>query len=607
TTGQLYFTFTGWELLNAGDVIEVVYQYRLNEELIDDRLIGGEVVLSSGDALQVAVSGFNLEKSHADSTGDFSGAQVAADLRGSILGGEGQLTTTVGGGISDAAGDEFSQAGSISGSFRRKAWTLRGSYQVQADSLATLEDRSTEFGYLENQYELGIRYEPGSRFWLESSMGSKSAAYGQEGHYHLEGQASPVQGTSLFGSLDLFDADADSLQRNRTIAALGLETAFGQQLLDALKIRSSRLYVLAKFSEVELDSLENTAFETTKLRTKSLLTRWSIIPNAKVNFLPEFRWSESERAVAKGEYLPESRVFAPQATLYTRSLIPGMTTYLDGEASYRQSGFNDSASTRNVGFERQGVAQIDIVPGTYIALLNPFTLRLNLVRNAEDSLLNIDNDVSFWDLGSSWQDYAANVRSYRYDSDAAQVSWTPHYNWIIYQSVTELRSDSKPTEQLFSTRVEWKPRAEDQFYWRYTLNRELESGSDLYDHRPGIEWYRRWSTKTYTRSQLYGSFIDEPNLRSYSITPGVYLDQRFAMPWHSGDGIFRVDLSGTYTNLTLPMEEKSLLVSGYCRFDWSMWKGLTSRLRFDGDYERSITAGTSDFIWSLEIRLNARF
>ncbi|MBU1651057.1 hypothetical protein KKA00_02460, partial [bacterium] len=146
TTGQLYFTFTGWELLNEGDVIEVVYQYRLNEGQIDDRVIGGELVLSSGDALQVAVSGFNLEKTLADSAGGFSGAQLAADLRGSILGGEGQLTTTVGAGTSETAGDEFSQTGAVSGSFQREAWTLRGSYQVQADSLATLEDRSTEFG-----------------------------------------------------------------------------------------------------------------------------------------------------------------------------------------------------------------------------------------------------------------------------------------------------------------------------------------------------------------------------------------------------------------------------------------------------------------------------
>jgi len=607
TTGQLYFTFPGWELLNSGDIIEVAYQYRLSEEEIDDWLVGGELVVSNGDALQIAVSSFSLNKTNPDSSGDFNGVQVAADVRGSILGGEGQLTTAFGGGSSDDPESEFTQTGSVSGSFQHDAWTISGSIQAQEDSLATLEDRSTEFGYLENQYEFGVRYEPGSSFWLESGIGGKSAVNGEENSYRLEGQVSPFGGTSVFGSLNLFDADADSLTRKRTIASLGMETSFAEKLLQSLKIRSSRLYVLTKLSEVDLDSLKRVGADPIQIRTKSILTRWTLTPSAKINLLPEIRWSESEMAEAGGSYKPSSKEVAPQATIYTRNLIPGVTTYLDGDASYKQSAFDDSTGTRNVSFERSGVAQIDVVPGTYLALLNPFSFRFNLVRNAEDSLLAIDDNESFWDLGTSWKEYPSNILSYRYDSDAIQVSWVPHYHWIIYQSVTELRSGEYPTVQLYSTRVEWKPRAKDQFYFRYTLNRELDPEGDLYNHRPGVEWYRRWSAKTYTRTQLYANLVDEPNLRSYSITPGAYIDQRFAMPWSLGKTVFRLDLSASYKNQTLPSSIESITAGGYCRLDWSIWKGLTSRFRFDGDYERSITTESSDFIWKLEIRLNARF
>jgi hypothetical protein len=612
TLGNFWFTFIGWELLNQGDVIEVEYQYRLQEEEIGEFYTSGEIVVSQGDALQVAVSGFEKGESRADSLsggrpGAIRGAQAAAELRGDFLGGDGQLLAAFGAGESDEGGSEFARGYALEGSFNRQAWTFSGKWLNLSDSLATLDSRATEFGALKGEDAFSIRYEPSGRLRLSGGTSERRGEEGSERNYRFSGQYSPVSGTSTFGTLDYFDATADSLDRERWIGSLGIETAFLPGLLEALRIRSSRLHVITRLSQVRFDSLGGSPSEEISLRTKSVLTRWSIVPGAKLNFFPEVRWSASEKATGDAAYQPDREEMAPRATLYTRNLIPGLTTYIHGEAAYRQGDYDASAEERNLGFEREGIAQIDLTPGVYLSLLNPVSLRLNVARNAEDSLLSINEDIGFFDLGSSWSDYPSNVMSYRYDSDAMQVTWAPHSHWLYYQSISEVRSTVSPTEQYFTTRVEWKPRSSDQIFWKYSLKRIFTSEGDEIEHRPGVEWYRRWSSRTYTRGQVYVSSVDEPLLRSVSISPGGYLDQRFALPWRLGEGVYRMDLSATFSKQSEPVEESLLLLGGYSRLDWSLLRRLLLRFRYDGDYMFSYSSGESNYTWSLEVRLSARF
>jgi hypothetical protein len=344
-----------------------------------------------------------------------------------------------------------------------------------------------------------------------------------------------------------------------------------------------------------------------RLRTQSVLARWNIVPGPKVSLYPEVRWSQSERAEGGKAFQPENEEFAPRGTIYTRNLIPGMTTHFNGEAAYQQSGFDDGTKQRNVELQRQGIAQIDISPGVYWARFNPVSVRFNFARNAEDSLINIGDETSLFDLGFSWKDYPGNVHSYRFDSDAVQLTWAPSMSWLFYQSISEVRVTSLPAEQFYSTRLEWKPSSSDQIYWRYTLNRILEDSGDEYEHRPGVEWYRRWSKRTYTRAQVYATWADAPNTEKIAISPGTYLDQKIALPLRLGDAILRMDLTATYSDQSLPVDEQKFMLSGYTRIDWTMLRSLFLRLRVDGDYEYSYNTGGDNLSWTFEMRLSARF
>ncbi len=614
TTGTLLLTFIGWELLNEGDIIEILYQYRLTEEEINETIAAGELVISSGDALQVTISGF--EKSSGSTVSDssfgaieddgFRAAQVSSELRGTVLGGEGRLLTGLSAGERDAD-NEIAQGCYLEGDFNRGAWTINGKWSATSDSLPMLEDRSTEFGYLRGENELGIRYEPGGKLWLEGKTTERKGSVGEERNYHFGGQFSPISGTSAFGAFDYFDADTDNWNRQRWIGLVGLETVFSQGLLDALKLNSSRLRFLGRTSEVRLDSSDNTAGEEVNLRTNSLLTRLSIVPGTKLSLFPELRWSSSERAVGDGEYQPDSKELAPRMIFYTRDLIEGITSYFDGEACYSQAAFDTENNSRDVELFRQGTAQIDLSPGVYLALLNPVSLRINMVRNAEDSLLQIGDDYSLFDLGFSWKDYPSNMNSYRYDSDAIQITWAPHYAWLFYQSISEVRTTSMPTEQVYSTRVEWKPGSMDQVFWKYTLNKTLESTGNEYQHRPGIEWYRRWSSRTFTSAQFNAALSDMSSSDRVELTPGVYLDQRFQLPGISGSGTLRIDFSTTYYEQTIPYNDKRLMAGGYSRVDFNFWQKLLLRFRTDRDYVYSYTDSAGEWVWSAELRVSARF
>ncbi|MFH1861612.1 MAG: hypothetical protein ABH878_02265, partial [bacterium] len=492
TLGRLFFIFSGWELLNEGDLIEVQYQYRLDDEQIGESLTAGEIILSRGDALQVTLGAFqkgtNPDSSNAAANfagSEFSAAQISAEARGEVLGVESALTAGLGAGT-NPADQTLHEAGYVEGNFHYGSWTLGGKWLHFSDSLETLEDRSTEFGFLRSENGLNLRFEPSGRLLLESGSSEKRGQYGSERSYRLGGQFAPVPGTSSFGDLEYFDANSDSLKRERWIASLGVETAFFPALLKSLRIRSSKLLLLGKLTQVSLDTLPFADSTRMDLQTQSLLARWALVPGAKTSFYPEVRWSSQRRGAAGDPLKKDREELAPRFSLYTRNLIPGLATYVNGEANYSQAGF-DAAQQRNVKLERQGIARLDLTPGTYLKLLSPFSLRLDFARNAQDSLIGIDEEYSLFDLGFRWSDFPANVASQRLDSDGAQITWAAHRHWLLYQSLTSVRSSAAPEQQFFSTRIEWKPRFSDQVLFRYTLNRTLAVLGDELRHRPGLE------------------------------------------------------------------------------------------------------------------------
>jgi hypothetical protein len=616
SSGQLFFTFSGWELLGQGDVIEVEYQYRLSEEQINETLAAGEILIAGGDALQVAVAGLthlsNTDQEDSTQASDslaaasWQAGQLAVELFGSALGGEGRLTTVAGAGQGEYQ-DDPSAAGFVEGQWNRKAWSLSGSMMRQDESLPSLEDRSTEFGSLLGREELSIRYEPNARVRLESLGADRQGTEGDEAHYRLAGLFSPLTGTSLFGSGDYFDATADSLSRRRSIATAGLETAFISRWLEALRIRSSHLTLIARTTQVDLDSIQQSDSTLTGLRTRSLLARWGIIPNSRISLHPELRWSASDERRDRSLFQPQRKELAPRGTIYTQNLVPGVTSYLFGEGSYTQAQFNADPSARDVSFERQGTARLDLAPGVYASALRPFTLRFDVSRNAEDSLLQISEDTGLIDLGFSWHNFSSNVRSERFNSDALLVTAAPHPEWLFYQSASSVRMAPSPEEQFFSSRLEWKPASGEQFFWKYTLNRTLAPGSNLLRHRPGFEWYRRWSSQLYTRTQLYITIVDEPDAQSVSLSPGAYVDRRFRFPFRLGDGQWRTNLALTYSRDRQPSDQAAFDLGGYTRLDWQLGHPLAFRFKADWDYEYGFTNAQEELNLSFELRLTARF
>lgn len=609
SVGYLIVTFSGWELLNEGDILEVQYQYRLDEDEISEILSAGEVVVSSGDALQISVSAFDVDYAEAIAdTGaqDFRAAQVTLEGRGKILGGEGKVVAGIGAGENEN-NSEISEAVYTEGSLARGPWTFSGKWLTVTDNLPTLEDRSTEFGALRDENEVGLRYEPGGNLRLEGKTGYRAGARGSEHNYHFSGLLSPTSGTSSYGMVDYFDASSDSLNRERWIASLGFETAFTPGMLRWFRTRSSRLLFLGKISEVKLDSLAKLDSSRTQIRTKSFLTRWTIIPSSKINFYPEVRWIASEKSTANNLFQPFREEFSPRATFYTRNLIPGMTTYLYGDATYLQADYDPVNQTRNLELERQGIAQIDVAPGVYSSLLNPVSLRFSFARNALDSLAFISQDKSLFELGLDWEGYSANVNSQRVHSNALQVTWAPHAHWLITESVSNALATSQPEEQFYSTRIEWKSRSSDQILWRYNSKRSLQSSNDDWRHEPGIEWNRRWSANLYTRGQFTVTVLDESSEKSTKLSPGAYVDRRFNFPWRLGKGILRSDLTVNYYRRTNPTADERLTLSSYLRIDWEMGHAFLWRIRADGDYDYSYITSTEDYTWSIETRLGVRF
>ncbi len=613
TLGQLFFTYTGWELLNQGDIIEVEYQYRLEEEQIGETFASGEVLAAGGDALQVAVSAFEKGEDRAGADSSLGadqqalrGAQTAIEGFGRVLGGDGRIVAAAGAGERQGSG-EIAAAGSVEGNWSNGAWTFRGKYLSQGDSLPALADRSTEFGALRSEDDFELRFEPSGKIWLAGRTGERHGNQGSERNYHIGSLYSPVQGTSFFGSGDYFDAASDSLERQRKIASLGWETAFLSSWLTTLKMRSSRLTILGRYSEVALDSTQKQDSALVKLRTRSVLARWAIVPGPKASLYPEIRWAANERQEEGQAFLLEREEIAPRGTFYSQNLIPGIITYLYGEASYVQAGYQAGGTTRNVDFRRQGIARIDVAPGVYFAPLKPISLRLHLTRNAEDSLLAIEEDYDFLDLGFSWRDFPTNSLSQRFDSEALQFNLSPHPNWQLCQLGSSLRTTGNPEEQFFSTRIEWRRQSSEQVFWKYTLSRTLIPGTDELRHRPGVEWYRRWSAKLYTRSQFYATIINQQDQQRVDFSPGIYFDRRVSAPGQLGTGALRINLNSTYSRQTRPLDEATLGLSGYTRLDWQLGHPLVLRLKVEGDYSHSFTTAQDNTSWEFEVRLTARF
>ncbi|TKJ39127.1 hypothetical protein CEE37_11960 [candidate division LCP-89 bacterium B3_LCP] len=611
--GKLILNFTGWELLNEGDIIEVEYQYRLEEDEIGETLTAGEVIISGSDSFQITASAFKKGENNANipapspiDQSSFSGAQLTAEATGKLWGAEGKITTGAGIGGGEL-NEDAARAGFIEGHVKRDAWTLDANWLAITDDLPTLEDRSTEFGSLKGEYALGFKYEPSGKLWLEGSTGERKGQYGSEKNYHWGGSISPVQGTSLHCTADYFDASTDSLLRERQIATVGFETTFTPGMLDFLKLRSSRLEVIARTSQVKLDSLQYADSSLTKLLTQSVLTRWSIIPGPSISLFPEIRWSAGKRAYGNGSFFPDNEELTPRVTLYSQNLIPGMTTYFYGDMNYSQINYDDENGVRDLELTRQGIAQIDLAPGVYISTLNPISFRLNLARDARDSLLAVDNEEGLFDLGMDWTAFPSNQGSYRFDSDAIQVTWAMHSKWLLYQTVSSVRNTGQAEEQYFSTRLEWKPNSYDQIYWKYRLSRKLAGSGAEYEYEPGIEWYRRWSKHTFTRGQLFVTIVDEPNYSRFDLRPGGYIERRIRLPGGLGDNTVRIDISGMYSRQSLPASEELISIDGYFRIGWNIQQKLTFRIRFDEDYTYSITDASEDLNWSLEFLLNAHF
>jgi len=606
TLGRLFFTFTGWELLNEGDVIEVQYQYRLEEAEIGQELAQGEIAVSSGDAFQVAAAGLTQTGDPGDSASGpaFQAAQVAAEAFGQALGGEGRLVAALGAGQNDK-GQDLEHGESVEADWRRGPWTVRGMIRTQTDSLPALEDRSTEFGALRGEDEVLVRFEPGGRGRLEGRTAERRGLYGRERSWHGGAMISPLTGTSLFADGDWFDAAADSLDRERWMGSLGLETAFLPGLLEWAGLRSSRLTLLGRAGEVRLDSAGTPA--ATRLRTRSLLARWAIVPGSKVSLYPEIRWSAARRRAGDGPFQPEREELAPRATIHSRDLLPGLNAYLFGEARYAQAGYDSSAGQRDAALERQGIARLELAPGVYWGTLKPVTLRLDLSRNAEDSLVDVPADYGLADLGGSWRDFPNNVSSRRVNSETIQATVAPHPQWLVYQSVSRLRATGAPEEQFYSARLEWRPRSAEQVYWKYILNRTLDPAGHRLRHRPGMEWYRRWSARLFTRSQFYATWADEPGYRLLELAPGAYADRRFTFPWGLGAGTLRLNLDGAWSRQTLPASLERIRAGGYARLDWQMGRPLLLRLKVDGDYDYSLTGNSSEALWEVEVRVSGRF
>ena len=101
--------------------------------------------------------------------------------------------------------------------------------------------------------------------------------------------------------------------------------------------------------------------------------------------------------------------------------------------------------------------------------------------------------------------------------------------------------------------------------------------------------------------------IDESNQKKIDLSPGVYLNQKITLPLLLGEAILRTDLTATYSDQSLPENDRKFILSGYSRLDWSIRTLLFLRLRIDGDYEYSHESGEEDLTWSFEGRVSARF
>ncbi|MBC8278094.1 MAG: hypothetical protein H8E46_07675 [FCB group bacterium] len=590
TTGLLNFTFSGAELLDDNDKIQVNYQYFI-EESDAGNFSGGDFTMAQGDKLMESVSFFDSDS--------LSAGRVSGEIRAGGAGSEFRFTPELAMSKSMINGEGFAGSGDVSGRMGRFLVSAR--YVNRDDKFESLDPASTEFGSLrkESGGQAGYEGERVSAYLnysdIEGDYGVERSA-GYSGYYYLSENA------SFFNNADVRRADSDSLNRDYMGAKIGCDLQLSRKALDFIGFRNVEFYGELKGSVTEKEFSLQPDSADSKSYINSLYCRTIISPTSKISFTPELLAVDKSRTVSGGDNHPYLRLVKLEGIGNVLEVVPGVNHYLNWTAEYNQDDF--AFGERDVFLYRKGYLSTEFFPAQWMDELGSFNFGVTFYRSDRDSLIDFDEGLpEIWGKDGNYSVFNG--------SDVYRISVFPGNRW----EMTEILKMSEGTgsEQLQSQSSLWWRGDMSQVVIRfnYTGNKTDPAGNITYSeteiYNPYIEWQKRWGGGMITRLSFNGSRLEGAAYDEIFISPSIYAEKYFSGYFREDVCQLRNDITPYYREITgdYTDEEAGFVNSLY--FDYKFLRKIILRFHHTFDYNVNLSNDIHEKVNEFEFRLTIKF
>ena len=583
TTGLLNFTYSGAELLDENDKIQVNYQYFIEDSEAYD-FYGGDFTIAQGDNMMESVSFFD--------TDSLTAGRVSGEIRMGGNNGDFRFIPELAMSKSTINGEGYAGSGAISGRMGR--FLLSADYLNRDSNFESLDPALTEFGDLRKKSGGQVGYE-GDRISAYVDYSNTAGEYGSEratgysGYYYLS------ENVSFFNTADVRRADSDSLDRDHLGVKIGCDLHLSRKALDFIGFRNVGFYGEVKSSVTErVYSLQPDSADD-KSYVNSIYCRTIIAPSAKISFTPELLAVDKSRTITGGGNHPHQRMVKFEGIGNVVEVLPGVNHYINWTTEYNQNEFD--FGQRDVFLYRKGFISTEFFPAQWMEELGLFNFGITLYRSNRDSLFNVDEGLQeIWGKEGDYSVFSS--------SDICRISVFPGNRWEMTEVLR--MSEGTGSEQFQSQSSLWWRGDMSQVIIRFNYADNM-TGIETVTYNPSFEWQKRWGEGMITRLSFNASKLEGESNNENFISPSIYVEKYFR-------GYFRDDLcqlrneitpyyretTGYYSN------EEAGIVNGL-NFDYKLQRKIIVRLHHSFDYKIDLNTDIGETVNEFEFRLTMKF
>ena len=583
TTGLLNFTFSGAELLDDNDKIQVNYQCFIDESEAGS-FSGGDFTMAQGDKLMESVSFFDTDSLQA--------ARVSSEIRAGGGGREFRFIPEAAVSNSVINGEGFAGSGNVSGRLGR--FLISARYVNRDDKFESLDPALTEFGSLRRESAGQAGYE-GERVSAYLNYADTKGDYGVERSAGYSGYYSLSENVSFFNTADVRRADSDSLNRDYIGAKIGCDFQLNRKTLDFIGFKNVEFYGEFKGSVTEKEFSLQPDSSDNKSYINSLYCRTIITPTAKISFTPELLAVDKSRTVAGGDNHPSQRLVKFEGIGNVLEVLPGVNHYLNWTTEYNQDDF--AFGERDVFLYRKGYLSTEFFPAQWLDELGSFNFGISFYRSNRDSLTDTGAGLpEIWGKNGNYSSFSG--------SDVYRISVFPGNRW----EMTEVLNISEGTgsEQLKSQSTLWWRGDMSQVIIRfnYTGNK---TDVETVTYNPSCEWQKRWGGGMITRLSFHGSKLEGDTYDEIFVSPSIYAEKSFNGYFRDDVCQLRDDISPYYREISGYYADEETGFVNSLFFDYKFLKKIIMRLHHTFDYNVNLSNDIQETVNEFEFRLTIKF